>query len=202
MYWTKYALLSARFALREFGLIPCPSAPERNLVQLMGDEGFANLTPMQQWASSVPLIKRPTLYVIEDSTGAGKTEAALILAHRLMVAERASGIYFALPTMATANALYGRLAKAYLNLFTKGSRPSLVLAHAARDLDRRFTESLFYESDAPNGADSASWSWTKLTLTTLTWGWRSSICCVHTRSSEVQLSCCQPPFHRKRESFS
>jgi CRISPR-associated endonuclease/helicase Cas3 len=159
VYWSEYALVSARFAVREFGLIPCPSAPERNLVQLMGDKGFSNPTPMQQWASDVPLSMRPTLYVIEDSTGAGKTEAALILAHRLIAAERASGVYFALPTMATANGLYGRLAKAYLNLFAKGSRPSLVLAHAARDLDPRFTESLFYESDAPNGAEVECSAW-------------------------------------------
>jgi CRISPR-associated endonuclease/helicase Cas3 len=158
-YWSKYALEPARFAVREFGLIPCPSAPERNLVQLMGDKGFSSPTPMQRWASGTPLSKDPTLYIVEDSTGAGKTEAALILSHRLIAAGCASGIYFALPTMATANALYGRLATAYLNLFTKGSRPSLVLSHAARDLDPRFTESLFYDSDAINGAEAECSAW-------------------------------------------
>jgi CRISPR-associated endonuclease/helicase Cas3 len=158
-YWSKYALECARFAVREFGLIPCPSAPERGLVQLMGDKGFSNPTPMQQWASGVTLSKHPTLYIVEDSTGAGKTEAALILSHRLIAAGYASGLYFALPTMATANALYGRLASAYLNLFAKGSRPSLVLAHAARDLDPRFTESLFYDCDASNGAEAECSAW-------------------------------------------
>jgi CRISPR-associated endonuclease/helicase Cas3 len=158
-YWSEYALVSARFAVREFGLIPCPSAPECDLVQLMGDKGFSNPTPMQQWASGVSLSEDPTLYIIEDSTRAGKTEAALILSHRLIAAGCASGLYFALPTMATANALYGRLAKAYLNLFAKGSRPSLVLSHASRDLDPGFTESVFYESDAPNGAEAECSAW-------------------------------------------
>jgi hypothetical protein len=37
---------------------------------------------MQQWASRAPLSSDPTLYIIEDSTGAGKTEAALMLCHR------------------------------------------------------------------------------------------------------------------------
>jgi CRISPR-associated endonuclease/helicase Cas3 len=158
-YWNGYALETARAAVREFGLVPCTSAPERRLVQLMADERFKDLTPMQRWASEVALTNAPTLYIIEDSTGAGKTESALILAHRLIASGRASGAYFALPTMATANALYARLAKAYLNFFATGTRPSLVLAHAARDLDTRFTEGLFYDSDAPNGAEAECSAW-------------------------------------------
>jgi CRISPR-associated endonuclease/helicase Cas3 len=158
-YWSKYALPTARFAVRELGLVPCASAPERDLVGLMGETRFSNPTPMQQWASRAPLSNDPTLYIIEDSTGAGKTEAALMLCHRLMVAGNASGVYFALPTMATANALYRRLAGAYLNLFIEGSRPSLVLAHAARDLDPRFTEGLYYDSDARNGAEAECSAW-------------------------------------------
>jgi CRISPR-associated endonuclease/helicase Cas3 len=158
-YWSKYALPTAEFAVREFGLIPCASASQRSLVELMGDERFTDLTPMQSWAYEVTLANDPTLYIVEDSTGAGKTEAALILAHRLIASGRASGVYFALPTMATANALYARFAKAYLNFFAAGSRPSLVLAHAARDLDPRFTEGLFYGSDATTGAEAECSAW-------------------------------------------
>jgi CRISPR-associated endonuclease/helicase Cas3 len=158
-YWNKYALANAQSALRKFGLIPCASSSERTLAELMGDKRFADPTPMQRWASEVSLAKAPTLYVVEDSTGAGKTEAALILAHRLIASDCASGVYFALPTMATANALYERLAKAYLNFFIMGSRPSLVLAHAARDLDPRFTEGLFYDSNAPTGAEAQCSAW-------------------------------------------
>jgi CRISPR-associated endonuclease/helicase Cas3 len=158
-YWNTYALAEARPAVREFGLIPCASASQSGLVDLMGDERFADLTPMQRWASEVSLANAPTLYIVEDSTGAGKTEAALILAHRMIASACASGVYFALPTMATANALYERLAKAYLNFFVVGSRPSLVLAHAARDLDPRFTEGLFYDSDVPTGAEAQCSAW-------------------------------------------
>jgi CRISPR-associated endonuclease/helicase Cas3 len=158
-YWGKYALPTAEFAVREFGLVPCASASQRSLVELMGDERFADLTPMQSWAYEVTLANAPTLYIVEDSTGAGKTEAALILAHRLIASGRASGVYFALPTMATANALYARFARASLNFFAAGSRPSLVLAHAARDLDPRFTEGLFYGSDATTGAEAECSAW-------------------------------------------
>jgi CRISPR-associated endonuclease/helicase Cas3 len=51
----------------------------------------------------------PLLALVEDVTGGGKTEAALVLAHRLLAAGRADGLYFALPTMATANAMFDRI---------------------------------------------------------------------------------------------
>ena len=50
----------------------------------------------------------PSLVVIEDQTGAGKTEAALLLAHAMMTQGRARGLFIALPTLATA-ALAGAL---------------------------------------------------------------------------------------------
>ncbi len=51
---------------------------------------------------------RCTAGCLEDVTGAGKTEAALILTHRLMSANKGHGLYVGLPTMATANAMYQR----------------------------------------------------------------------------------------------
>ncbi|HAO1991548.1 TPA: CRISPR-associated helicase/endonuclease Cas3, partial [Escherichia coli] len=74
---------------------------------------------------------------------AGKTEAALILAHRLIAAGKAQGLFFGLPTMATANAMYDRLVKTWLAFYSPESRPSLVLAHSARTLMDRFNESLW-----------------------------------------------------------
>ncbi len=83
------------------------------------------------------------LFILEDVTGAGKTEAALILAHRLMAAGKAKGIYFGLPTMATANAMFDRMANTWLSLYQPDSRPSLVLAHSARRLMDRFNQSVW-----------------------------------------------------------
>lgn len=59
----------------------------------------------------------PLLFILEDVTGAGKTEAALILTHRLMSAGKAQGLFFGLPTMATANAMFDRLAQSWLALY-------------------------------------------------------------------------------------
>src|SRR5262249_9039299 len=82
------------------------------------------------------------LAIIEDVTGSGKSEAALIFAARLLSGGRADGLYFALPTMATANAMYDRLAASYRRLFADGSTPSLVLAHGKRRLHNGFADSI------------------------------------------------------------
>ena len=99
-------------------------------------------TPLQTWSTSVIVDERPQLFIFEDVTGAGKTEAAILLCHRLMAAGSGDGFYVGLPTMATANAMYLRLGRAYRRLFTQESMPSLVLAHGARHLSDDFRESV------------------------------------------------------------
>lgn len=101
-------------------------------------------TPLQQKAQQLDITSDGAqLFILEDVTGAGKTEAALILTHRLMAAGKAQGLYFGLPTMATANAMFDRLAACWLALYQPDSRPSLVLAHSARGLMDRFTRSIW-----------------------------------------------------------
>lgn len=111
-------------------------------------KGQFPLTQAQKWSASVPLDSNPGLFIIEDMMGSGKTEAALILAHRLMQAGRAGGLYVALPTMATANALYRRMAAIYRRFFDKTSKPSLILAHGASGLDDQFRSSIGIEEFA------------------------------------------------------
>ncbi|WP_341501787.1 CRISPR-associated helicase Cas3' [Gallaecimonas sp. GXIMD4217] len=110
-------------------------------------------TPLQGWAESVPLGEGPQLFILEDVTGAGKTEAALALAHRLLAAGRADGFYFGLPTMATSNAMFSRVAGHYRQMLAlDGGRASIVLAHGAREMNEAFKEAL-----AVPGADEAGY---------------------------------------------
>ena len=96
-------------------------------------------TPLQSWAETVEINDQPQLFILEDATGAGKTEAALALTHRLMQAGAAEGFYFGLPTMATSNAMFARVADHYQKMIkSEGGRPSIVLAHGARDMNDRF----------------------------------------------------------------
>ncbi|HAT7513060.1 TPA: CRISPR-associated helicase Cas3' [Kluyvera ascorbata] len=101
-------------------------------------------TPLQQKALQLDISPDGAqLFILEDVTGAGKTEAALILTHRLMAAGKARGLYFGLPTMATANAMFDRLAASWLALYQPEYRPSLVLAHSASGLMDRFNQSIW-----------------------------------------------------------
>jgi CRISPR-associated endonuclease/helicase Cas3 len=135
----------AAAAVQASGLRPSPLAPAAGLGALFPD--IAEPRPLQLWADCAALPEEPALFVIEDATGAGKTEAALVLAQRLILAGRGQGLYFALPTMATANAMYGRLSDAYGRLFAPDALPSLVLAHGRRLLNSRFTDSILVDTD-------------------------------------------------------
>jgi CRISPR-associated endonuclease/helicase Cas3 len=113
-YWQR-AQKRAAAALAASGVMP--PAPTREMPFGALFPGLAKPSPLQRWAAEVPLAPGPQLHCLEDVTGAGKTEAALTLTHRLLAAGRADGFYVALPTMATANAMYARVANVYARLF-------------------------------------------------------------------------------------
>jgi len=166
-YLEEIARPHATEAVAAAGLAPARSAPFRGISGLFPSISVAAATA-QSWAETVQLPEGPLLAIIEDLTGSGKTEAALTLAHRLMAAGRADGLFMALPTMATANAMYGRLVNAYRALFQPEARPSLALAHGRAALDDRFSNSILQDAaepsnagtdaaDEPAGAQCAAW---------------------------------------------
>lgn len=79
---------------------------------------------LQVLVDALPL--EPGVTLIEAPTGSGKTETALAYAWRLIEASLADSIVFALPTQATANAMFERMASLASCLF---SQPNLILAH-------------------------------------------------------------------------
>jgi len=146
-YWPQ-ALERAHRAVKDAGILPACirrlADPAALLPAPRDSDGMApQASPLQRAAFEVAFAEGPQLFIIEDMTGAGKTEAALILASRLLSESRAAGLYFALPTMATANAMYERMATIYRRLFAEGTLPSLVLAHGRRVLNEGFTASIF-----------------------------------------------------------
>lgn len=137
-YW-EHARACAEHAVAEAGLRAVRAAPLRPFAELTGR---VTPSPAQEWAAErATLPAGPVLVILEDVTGAGKTEAAQMLVHRLMADGRATGAYWAMPTQATANAMYGRQAKALDALFAPESpeyRPSLALAHGQTKLNEGF----------------------------------------------------------------
>lgn len=124
-------------------------------------------SPLQEVSAEVQVSKTEAqLFILEDLTGSGKTEAALTLAKRLMSSGRANGIFYALPTMATANAMYSRLADVLSKLYLPGSKPSLILAHSRSRLIEGFTRKIWgnflkgsseFNNETPVYAGCASW---------------------------------------------
>ncbi|MCI4643525.1 MAG: CRISPR-associated helicase Cas3' [Hyphomonadaceae bacterium] len=133
-YWN-IARERARIAARESGLAGAsPSASLSGSTLVGGHE----LRPMQAAVEAAELPDGPVLALIEDATGSGKTEAALMLAHRMMQAGKGKGLFFALPTTATADSMFARMEGQVRSLFD--GTPSLSLAHGRAWLNDRFAE--------------------------------------------------------------
>ena len=139
-YWNDYSLPNAKKTINKIGWNVCPAQSYKGIQNIF--PFITKPTPLQDKAATLPLLKGSQLFIIEDVTGAGKTEAAIILASRIMSEKSADGIYVALPTMATANAMFSRLGNAYRTLYSKDSNPSLILAHGARHLSKEFEQML------------------------------------------------------------
>ena len=139
-YWQQKALPHAEQVVAKADLYQSTIAPFAGISNLF--PFITSPTPLQDWATKLQLGLSNQLFILEDVTGAGKTEAAVVIAHRLMANGLADGIYIALPTMATANSMYTRLGKAYRRFFGIDEHPSLVLAHGARHLSEGFRNSI------------------------------------------------------------
>lgn len=140
-YWKHIAMPRAIRSFEIAGLAPCVVSSITGYRALTLKE--YEPSPLQRHAETLKLSSDgPSFFLVEDMTGAGKTEAALILAHRLMTEGRGDGIFVALPTMATANAMYSRLASVYRRLFSMSETPSLALSHGAAKLHDGFRESI------------------------------------------------------------
>ncbi len=139
------ARIRARDTLAERGLLsylPVPVEPPT-----FADVSPEAPRPLQAAVESaaLPELPKQALVVVEAPTGEGKTEAALLLAHRLAVNGGNRGLYFALPTVATSNQMYGRIDKA-LGLFWSrhgGEHlPNLMLVNGQAEFSEEFAKAL------------------------------------------------------------
>lgn len=139
-YWTETALAGAQISLEKSQIEVCEVNPFQSITQQFSF--IKEPTPLQSYAQDLKLGNSPQLFILEDVTGAGKTEAAMVLVHKMMSAGLANGLYVGLPTMATANAMYQRMGECYRHLYRESALPSLVLAHGAADLSAEFKQSI------------------------------------------------------------
>jgi CRISPR-associated endonuclease/helicase Cas3 len=119
----------ARVALQQTGTRRVLT--ERQATEVVWADLFPRLaarpSSLQAHVMSFPLPKPGDLVIIESDTGSGKTEAALALYARLRSAGRADGLFFALPTRATASAMHGRI-REFAEGFCPEAAGNIVLA--------------------------------------------------------------------------
>jgi len=73
---------------------------------------FTDIFPFSPYniqSAFIDSVSQPGIYILEAPMAAGKTEAALYAAYRILATNQATGIYFALPTQLTSNKLYERM---------------------------------------------------------------------------------------------
>ena len=103
-----------------FGFLPRPA-------QLDFVQTIQNIKDMETY--------RPGIFILEAPMGMGKTEAAFAGAQLLANWTLAGGIFFGLPTQATANSIFKRLIPWADILAKEGQKLSVRLAHAMTNLD-------------------------------------------------------------------
>ncbi len=140
--YLRHAKKKAHKALQEIGWLGWPEQREAK-------EFFELFPALKQYGEPLPVqqailelsqsLNSPGLVIIEEQMGAGKTEAAIALADRWNVELGQRGIYFALPTMATSNQMFGRVCE-YLSTRFMGVDVPTYLLHGHASLVSDFKD--------------------------------------------------------------
>ena len=99
-------------------------------------------TALQESVDSLFLPSGPGIAVICAPTGEGKTEAAMLAASRFAEASGRNGLFFAMPTIATAEGLHDRLAGVIKRTSPERDAGSEILC-------RVHSQAVLYNDDAP-----------------------------------------------------
>ncbi|MFQ6331511.1 CRISPR-associated helicase Cas3' (plasmid) [Nocardia sp. CWNU-33] len=147
---------AAGVAWDELGLAgpwtPSVTVPDEGLFRARFDlPEHAIIRPLQaECVSLAARVLEPGLMIIEAPMGEGKTEAALLAAEILARRFGFGGVFVALPTMATSNAMFDRV-REWADRLTD-SPSSMFLAHGKAALNPSFVE-LKHKGFASIGAD-------------------------------------------------
>lgn len=121
-----------------------------------GLPGDARPRPVQVEAVKAARVMDPAgILVIEAPMGEGKTEAALAAAEILATRSGRGGVCVALPTMATTDAMFGRVHRWLDRLPDGGGGKSVYLAHGKARLNEEFQGLVSAARDGARHADVA-----------------------------------------------
>ena len=114
----------------------------------MGEETFQErfgFSPNKLQAAVMEIaenVGEPGLLIIEAQMGVGKTEAALAASEIFAGICGSGGLFFGLPTQATANGLFPRILDWAKKQLEQGQKFSLILKHSKADLNPDYAELL------------------------------------------------------------
>lgn len=154
----------AEIALDEIGwpayrpLLEEGGAVDALLGRIVGREGERlSARPLQ--AEADHLLEQaagPTLMIVEAPMGEGKTELAFLAHLRLQAINGHRGLYVALPTQATGNAMFDR-ALTFLQGFAGDIRLDIQLAHGGSMLDERVLHLRDVDASSSEAVASSAW---------------------------------------------
>lgn len=121
---------------RYFPLIPVEEVGSDTLYPARVDRASEALDLTSPWEVQSD-VTEPGVFILEAQMGVGKTEAALGAAEILARHGGEGGIFFGLPTQATANGIFGRLL-AWAEKQPDGLEHSIKLAHGMAELNEAY----------------------------------------------------------------
>ncbi len=141
---------------RHCALLQASSSTDELIARIVGQPGLG-ARPLQV-ATDLLLAAadEPVLLIVEAPMGEGKTELALLAHLRLQSRLNHRGLYLALPTQATGNAMFDRALR-FLRAFGHAQPLDLQLAHGGALLDERLVELRGIHGVAGDSVRSSSW---------------------------------------------
>lgn len=158
-----YPSTRAEMAISLLSLPDCwkPQAVPMEVDQLYTEHFGFSPNLMQECAVKVSQsLYGGELILIEAQMGSGKTEAALVSAEILASRTGSSGVFFGLPTQATSNGLFPRLAE-WATQLSADSRHTIRLVHGMAELNeeyqRFFNGKTVTDDDGDSGLLAHEW---------------------------------------------
>lgn len=150
--WDRYARRSWWLALRalmDLGWLDRPDVVEGRTFQELFPFISGPNRLQEQLIDVADQLQGPSLVIVESPMGGGKTEGALFLADCLQSRAGQQGMYVALPTMATSNQMFDRVAAYLANRFPQ-TAINVHLLHGRSDLNPHYGRLLQRGSGLPD----------------------------------------------------
>lgn len=126
------------------------------IARVVGRAGLAARPLQVEGDRLLSTAKGPTLLLVEAPMGEGKTELAFLAHLRLQAGNTHRGLYVALPTQATGNAMFDR-ALAFLRAFGEQQRLDIQLVHGGAMLDERVQRLRGIYGERKDDVSSSAW---------------------------------------------